>query len=116
MGERSWTNGIYASYQSSTENSILTNPESQTSRYKNTWDGFTLVNFVSTLAADKWTASLYVKNVFNEEGVSGGFLEPHMGADTLVLGVPEQNYVGNGTKQFISLPRTFGVTFSYDFR
>jgi hypothetical protein len=39
-----------------------------------------------------------------------------MGADTLVLGVPEQNYVGNGTKQFISLPRTFGVTISYDFR
>jgi outer membrane receptor protein involved in Fe transport len=117
MAERSWTNGINASYQSSTENSILTNPASQTSRYKNTWDGFTLVNFVSTLAADKWAASLYVKNVFNEEGVTGGFLEAHMGADTLVPpGVPEQNYVGNGTKQFISLPRTFGVTFSYDFR
>lgn len=116
LGGRSWTNGLNASYRSSTENSILTNPASQTSRYRHTWDGFALVNFTSTLVSDKWAASFYIKNVFNEEGVTGGFLEAHMGADTLVAGVPEQNYVGNGSKQFISLPRTFGVTVSYDFR
>ena len=42
-------------------------------------DGFQIWNTAFTLAADQWNASLWVKNIFNEEGVTGIFTELYMG-------------------------------------
>ena len=50
------------------------------------------------------SASLWVKNIFNEEGVTGRFTEAYMGT------APGVGYYGNGNKDLISLPRTVGFT------
>ncbi len=72
-------------------------------------DGFALFDLVTTLSGDSWHASLYVKNLTNEEGSTGLFSELYMGTD------PTQNYFGNGSKEFLALPRTIGVAFTYEF-
>jgi outer membrane receptor protein involved in Fe transport len=59
--------------------------------------------------ADQWNASLWVKNIFNEEGVTGVFTELYMGT------APAIGYFGNGAKDLISLPRTIGLSFNYSF-
>jgi hypothetical protein len=50
-----------------------------------------------------------VKNLGNAAGVTGGLLEAYMGTDI------KQNYLGNGSKVFISQPRTIGLSGSYAF-
>ncbi|MFA6441494.1 MAG: TonB-dependent receptor [Sterolibacterium sp.] len=99
-----WTNRINAYYQSETENSILTS-----ARYKKTWASFSQWGLSSTLIGEKWSATLYVKNLTNNEGITGGFLEAHMGTD------PTQNYYGNGSKVMISQPRTVGLSANFNF-
>jgi outer membrane receptor protein involved in Fe transport len=99
-----WTNRISAYHQSATQNSI-----SQSPREKATWSGFSQFGISSTLAADKWSATFFVKNLTNSEGVTGGFLESAMGT------APAQNYYGNGSKVLISQPRTIGLSASYTF-
>lgn len=101
---RYWINQINGYYQSESENSIL-----QSSFYKKTWDAFSIWGISSTIVADQWSASLYVKNLFNTDGITGGFLEPHMGTS------PADGYYGNGSKVFISQPRTIGMSLSYSF-
>jgi len=103
-----WTNRLGAYYQSSTRNAInadLATP----GRFNVKLDGFALLNWVSTVARDQWEASLYVRNITNEEGVTGVFTESYMGTD------PAQNYFGNGSKQFLTMPRTVGVGITYRF-
>lgn len=100
----SWSNRVNVYYQGPTENSI-----SQSPKFSQRWPGFSLWGLSSTLAAERWSVSLFAKNIFNKEGVSGGFLEAHMGSD------PTQNYFGNGSKVFISQPRTVGVSASLEF-
>jgi len=99
-----WTNRLGIYYQGPTENAI-----SALDKYKHTWPGFSQLGLSSTLSGDKWSASLYVKNLTNNAGITGGFLEQHMGTD------PSQNYHGNGSKVFISQPRTVGVSVAYAF-
>jgi outer membrane receptor protein involved in Fe transport len=99
----SWVNRIGGYYQGPTENAI-----SESARFKKTWPGFSLWNFSSSLQSEKWTATAFVKNITNERGVTGGFLEAYMGTS------PSQNYEGNGSKVFISRPRTIGLALSYD--
>lgn len=99
-----WVNRVSAYYQGATENAI-----SASAKFKATWPGFSQLGFSSTLAGDNWSASLFVKNLLNKEGITGGFLEQHMGTD------PAQNYYGNGSKVFISQPRTIGVSMAYNF-
>jgi iron complex outermembrane recepter protein len=41
--------------------------------------------------------------------VTGVFTEIYMGTD------PAQNYFGNGSKQFLTMPRTVGVGINYRF-
>lgn len=103
-GGLAWTNRLSGYYQSETENAI-----SSSARFKKTWDGFSQLGLTSTLSADRWSATVYVKNLTNNEGVTGGFLEAHMGTD------PTQNYFGNGSKVFISQPRTVGASVTYNF-
>ncbi|WP_250461205.1 TonB-dependent receptor [Microbulbifer litoralis] len=72
-------------------------------------DAFSLWNASSTLLADSWSATLYVKNLLNEDGVTGALPEAYMGTD------PAENFYGNSSKDYISQPRTLGVSASYRF-
>ena len=61
------------------------------------------------MSQDEWDFSLWVKNIGNEEGVTGVYTEAYMGTS------PASNYYGNGSKELISLPRTVGATLSFRF-
>lgn len=99
-----WTNRINAYYQGDTENAI-----SSSIKVKNTWKAFSQWGFSSTLMSDNWSATFFVKNLTNNDGVTGGFLESAMGTS------PAQNYYGNGSKVLISQPRTIGISANYNF-
>jgi outer membrane receptor protein involved in Fe transport len=99
-----WVNSVTAYYQSEMENSI-----SQSVKFAEELDSFSLWNLNSTFLHGPWSFGLFVKNLFDEEGVVGVFKEEYMGTD------PTQNYFGNGAKDLITRPRTIGVTLSYDF-
>lgn len=103
-----WTNHLSGFYQSSTRNAINADLASP-GKFNVKLDGFGLVNYVSTVSRGAWDASVFVRNLTNEEGVTGLFTELYMGTD------PTQNYYGNGNKQFITQPRTIGVSLSYRF-
>lgn len=91
-------------YQSKTENTLGGGP-----RTAQTLDGFSLWDFSLTLGSESWYATLFLKNAFNEEGSTGVFKEEAFGTS------PSQNYYGNGSKWFITQPRTWGVTLGYNF-
>ncbi|MGB5133208.1 MAG: TonB-dependent receptor [Steroidobacteraceae bacterium] len=74
-------------------------------------DAFDLWNLSSTIRKDSWSASLYVKNIFNEDGTTGVFPFLVGGSQT----APTQNYFGNNSREYIAQPRTFGVTLGYRF-
>jgi outer membrane receptor protein involved in Fe transport len=99
-----WVNRISGYYQSETENAISTS-----ARFAQELDSFSIWDFNSSLMMDNWTVGLFVKNLFNEEGVVGVYKEEYMGTS------PEQNYYGNGAKNIIARPRTVGVVVSWDF-
>ena len=63
----------------------------------------------ATYGIGDWDATLWLKNVTNEEGVTGVYTPEYMGTS------PAQNYFGNGSKALVTLPRTVGVTLSYRF-
>lgn len=91
-------------YQSESRNAIGTTPT-----FNVPLEGFAIVNATATLSNGPFSASLWVKNIFNEEGVTGVFTEAYMGT------APGQGYFGNGNKEFLSLPRTFGLTTTFVF-
>jgi len=103
-----WTTRINGYYQSETYNAFgdgSRTPGTFTAKL----DGFALIDLVTWISADAWRASLYVRNLTNEDGTTGLFSELYMGTD------PAQNYAGNGSKQFLALPRTIGFALTYDF-
>ena len=93
-------------YQSESENFI-----DQSAFLNETFDSFTLLNASATLASENWSATLYIRNLGDEEGASGGFPSSHWSYDTGVF----ENWYGNGNRQFIVQPRTIGVKFGYRF-
>ncbi len=104
LGDKQFIAHVDGYYQSSMRNAIGTSDV-----FAVQLDGFQLWNTAFTLAADDWSTSLWVKNVFNEEGVTGTFTELYMGT------APGLGYFGNGAKDLISLPRTIGLSFNYSF-
>lgn len=92
------------SYQSETRNGVGVSPT-----YNVPIDGFSLWNATASISNGSLTGAIWVKNIFNEEGVTGVFTEAYMGTS------PSQGYYGNGNKELISLPRTIGVTATYAF-
>jgi len=86
-------------------------PDSVFSRNYATIDGFQLWNFSSTYGTDSWSASLYVKNLFNDHGTTGVF--PYLAGGSNPS--PTQRYYGNNSRDYIALPRTFGLTVEYRF-
>jgi outer membrane receptor protein involved in Fe transport len=103
-GGKQWVNRISAYYQSETENAISTS-----ARFAQELGSFSIWDFNSSLMFGDWTVGLFVKNLFNEEGVVGVYKEEYMGTS------PEQNYYGNGAKNVIARPRTVGLLVSWDF-
>jgi iron complex outermembrane recepter protein len=103
-GTWQWRNRISGYYQSETENSI-----GYSARVAQTIDGFQLWNFNSTVSQGSWDFTVFIKNIANEEGVTGLFTEAHMGTN------PSEGYFGNGSKQFLSQPRTIGVAVNFSF-
>jgi len=99
-----WINRVSGYYQSSTENAV-----NRSLRYNTELAGFQLWGLTSTLAAQKWDLSFFAKNIFNERGVTGLFTEAYMGT------APDLGYYGNGSKQFLSQPRTYGVSVNFRF-
>ncbi len=92
-------------FQSETENSI-----SQSVRFAQTLPSFAIFNLSATAAFDNnLSVSAWIKNIGDSRGVTGVFKEEYMGTS------PAQNYFGNGSKEQIALPRTFGVTVDFSF-
>lgn len=92
-------------YQSSTENSI-----SATSFFfGETIDEFTIWNTSATVSMDNFNVTLWMKNIFNSDGITGVYKDTYMGTS------PSSNYLGSGAKNVIALPRTIGVSVSYSF-
>lgn len=92
-------------YQSSTQNSI----NAASSFFGATLDGFSIWNGSATFAMDSLDVTLWVKNIFNADGITGRYKASYMGT------LPSSNYFGSGAKNVIALPRTVGVSVSYNF-
>ncbi|NOX83575.1 MAG: TonB-dependent receptor [Alphaproteobacteria bacterium] len=91
-------------YQSSTQNVLdqgVLNAEA--------FSGFSIWDLTFTLAAEDWNASFFIKNVANEDGTTGAFTPDAFGP------VPAADFFGSNSRQFIALPRTFGIAFNYNF-
>jgi outer membrane receptor protein involved in Fe transport len=99
-----WINRGSMYYQGESENSILNSPD-----WNKTLDSFSLWNFSTTLAGEDWSASLFIKNAFNEEGTTAEF------KDGYFVTRPEDHFYGHGQKTFIARPRTIGVSATYWF-
>lgn len=99
-----WVNRGSLYYQSETENSILDTPD-----WNATLDSFSLWNFSTTLNGEKWAASLFIKNAFNEEGSTALFKDGYM------VTRPLDHFYGHGQKTFIAQPRTIGISGTYWF-
>jgi outer membrane receptor protein involved in Fe transport len=99
-----WTSRIGGYYQSKTQNAI-----NKSLRYAATLPAFSLWNISTAFGYKDVNVTLYMKNVFNNKGVTGLYTEAHMGTD------PSVGYYGNANKQMITLPRTIGMSFDYNF-
>lgn len=99
-----WITQANMYYQSESLNWLGDNPQRQADI-----DGFTLFNASTRLSMENWDFTLYVKNITNEEGVTGKITEGHMGTE------PAENFYGNSSKDYISLPRTVGLSATYRF-
>lgn len=86
-------------YQSSTRNAISTSP-----RFNVRLPGFSIWNASATLRKGPYALTLFVKNLFDADGVTGVFTEAYMGTS------PGQGYFGNASKDLITLPRTIGLS------
>lgn len=93
-------------YQSDSVNTVLAN-----SPIQDEFDSFSLWNASVQFLKGDWSAMLYIKNLTNEEGVTGSYPASYWGTDTGVF----ENYYGNNQKNYISRPRTVGVNVSYRF-
>lgn len=101
-----WNNRLGIYWQDDVKNGLSeTDP-----RFALDLDSYALFDFISTVVINQnWSASLFVKNLTNEEAVSGVFTENWMGTD------PSQNYFGSGAKSYIARPRTIGLAATYIF-
>ncbi len=93
-------------YQSKTRN-IVNNVGN--ARVEQDLPGFSIWNASATLIMDRVDVTLWMKNIFNNRGVTGVFKEEFMGT------LPSAGYFGNGSKELISLPRTIGLSVNYSF-
>ena len=86
-------------------------PDSVFSRQFADLDSFQIWNLSGTFSWEAWDASLYVKNIFNDSGTTGTFTFLAGGSNT----APSQQFYGSNQREYIALPRTFGMVVTYRF-
>jgi len=92
-------------YQSDSINSVTDNT------LQDDFSGFSIWNASATLGDDNWTASLYVKNLGDDQAVTGSYPAAYMSTDTGTF----ENYFGNNQRQYLATPRTIGLALKYNF-
>ncbi len=100
----SFIGALNAYYQSDSENFI-----NQSSVVNESFPSFWLLGATASLVAENWTATLYLRNLTDEEGTTGSFAATNWSYDTGTF----ENWYGNGNRQFIVQPRTIGLRLSY---
>ena len=90
--------------QSDTRNYI-----GDSSLYDAKFDGFRITNMSSTFFKDNTYLSIFIKNLGNERGVTGAFLNPAFGPQ------PSQGFYGSNNREFFALPRTVGISLNRAF-
>jgi iron complex outermembrane receptor protein len=100
--------GVSGYYQSTVRNALGESTPLHPSQYTADEPGFQLWNLKATWLLKTWDATLFVKNVFNDPGVTGEFTQAYMGTNPTTA-----NYYGNDARKFISLPRTVGLALNY---
>ena len=103
-----WTlaSRLHAYYQSDSINSVTD------TTIQETFGSFALLNASVAVITDHWNFSLFVKNLGNDDGITGSYPEAYMSTDT----GPFENYYGNNQRNYITQPRTFGLSATYRFR
>ena len=96
---------LSAYYQSDSINSVTDNT------LQDTFDGFSIWNIGTTLSNENWSASLYVKNIGNDQAITGNYPSAYMSTDTGTF----ENYYGNNQRQYLATPRTVGLALKYNF-
>ena len=86
-------------------------PDSVFSRQFADLDSFQIWNLSGTFSWESWDTSLYVKNIFNDSGTTGTFTFLAGGSNT----TPSQQFYGSNQREYIALPRTFGMVVTYKF-
>ena len=100
-------------HQSATRNSLgLRPPDVVVPRFNTRIDSFSIFNASASWYHDSWDGTLYVKNIFNDEGITGEYTNAYMGnaVDPSVT-----HYYGNGSKALFSQPLTVGLSVSFRF-
>ena len=93
---------IYA--QSETRNYIGSDP-----LYDAEFEDFRISNASTTFFNDSFYVSLFIKNISNERGITGAFLNNAFGPN------PSQGFYGSNSREFYALPRTVGITINRAF-
>ena len=101
----SLTTRLSAYYQSDSINSV------QDNTIQDKFGGFSLWNFQATLSSDSWSAAFFVKNIGDEQAVTGNYPSAYMSTDTGTF----ENYYGNNQRDYIATPRTIGLALKYNF-
>jgi iron complex outermembrane receptor protein len=97
---------LSAYYQSDSENFI-----DSSSLLNQTHEEFWLWNGSIALVSQNWDLTFYGKNLGDEDGVTGAFPSSHWSYDSGAF----EGWYGNGNRQFITQPRTIGLSASYHF-
>jgi iron complex outermembrane receptor protein len=99
------TTRVSGYYQSDSINSVTD------TTVQDKFSGFSLWNASVTLDDEAWSAALYIKNIGDEQAVTGNYPAAYMSTDTGTF----ENYYGNNQRQYIATPRTIGLALKYDF-
>lgn len=92
-------------YQSDSINSVTDNT------LQDKFSGFSIWNVAATLGDESWSATLYVKNIGNDQAITGNYPSAYMSTDTGTF----ENYYGNNQRQYLATPRTIGLALKYNF-
>ena len=93
-------------YQSDSETS-----STKARRSTQTFDSFTLIGASVSLVSGRWRATLYGRNLTDEAAPSGSFPASNWSYDTGIF----EGWYGNGNRQFIVQPTSFGLKLGYRF-
>ena len=74
-----------------------------------TLGSYSIWNATTGFDFGKWDLTLTAKNLLNSPGVSGVFTEQYSGS------APANNFLGDTSRQLITMPRTVALGFSYRF-